>query len=435
MQYSIQSLKAFLKASSSAFHAVNAISAVLEKEGFTRLQESGKWAVQAGGRYFVTRNQSSIIAFTLPATGFAPVQIVASHSDSPVFRIKQHAELDAASKYVRLNTERYGGMILSTWMDRPLSVAGRVLVRTESGLESRLVKIDRDLLLIPNLAIHMNREVNENGKLNAQADMMPLYGDASAKDSFDAIIADAVGVKPKQIAGSDLYLYNRMEPSVWGADDCYISAPRLDDLECAFTSLCAFTQAKQGRHINMICVFDNEEVGSGTRQGADSSFLNDVLTRTACALNVGSETLCAQLASSFMVSADNAHALHPNHPEKSDATNRPFINEGVVIKFSANQKYTTDGVSNAIFADICKRADVPVQYFSNRSDMLGGSTLGNISSSHVSIPSVDIGLAQLAMHSSFETAGVKDALYMARALQAFFETEIRAEADGCYRLG
>jgi len=430
MQYSIQALSAFLKASASSFHAVNAICSVLEKEGFTRLQESQKWAVQPGGKYFVTRNQTSVIAFTLPKTGFAPVQIVASHSDSPVFRIKQHVELEAAGKYVMLNTERYGGMIMSTWLDRPLSVAGRVLVRTKNGLESRLVKIDRDLLVIPNLAIHMNREVNDNCKFNAQVDMMPLYGDSSAKNSFDALIAEAAGVKPEQVAGSDLYLYNRMTPSIWGREDCYISAPRLDDLECAFTSLCAFTQAKPGKHINMYCVFDNEEVGSGTRQGADSAFLSDVLTRTACSLNAGSETLCACLASSFMVSADNAHALHPNHPEKSDATNRPYMNEGIVIKFSANQKYTTDGATNAVFADICKNAGVPVQYYHNRSDIIGGSTLGNISSSHVSIPSVDIGLAQLAMHSSFETAGTRDAEYMARGLKAFYEAELRTVEDG-----
>lgn len=430
MQYNIEGLKAFLKFSSSTFHAVDAICKVFAKAGFVRLQESGRWTIQPGGKYYVTRNQSSVIAFTIPRQGFAPVQIVASHSDSPVFRIKQHAELEAAGKYVQLNTERYGGMIMSTWLDRPLSIAGRVLVRTKQGLESRLVKIDKDMLVIPNLAIHMNREVNDKCSFNAQTDMMPLYGDISMKGSFDATIAQAAGVKEEQLAGSDLYLYNRMEPSVWGGEGMYISAPRLDDLECAYTSLCAFTEAKQGDHINMYCVFDNEEVGSGTRQGADSTFLEDVLTRTACALNAGSEKMCACLASSFMVSADNAHALHPNHPAKSDATNRPCMNEGIVVKFSANQKYTTDGLSNAIFADICSRAGVPVQYFSNRSDMLGGSTLGNISSAHVSIPSVDIGLAQLAMHSSWETAGTKDAEYMVRGLKAFYEAELRTAEDG-----
>ncbi len=434
MPYTLQGLIAFLKASSSAFHAVENVGRVLEKEGFVRLQESRKWMVQPGGKYFVTRNQSSLIAFTLPKGGFAPMNIVASHSDSPVFRIKQRAELESAGKYIQINTERYGGMILSSWLDRPLSIAGRVFVRSNKGVQARLVKVDRDLLLIPNLAIHMNRDMNDGVKLNPQVDMLPLYGDLRAKGSFDALIAAEVGVKPEQIVGGDLYLYNRMEPSVWGGEGDYISAPRLDDLECAYTSLCAFTAAQSGKHINMYCLFDNEEVGSGTRQGADSSFLQDVLTRTACALNVGSETLCACLASSFMVSADNAHALHPNHPEKSDAANRPCMNEGVVIKFSANQKYTTDGMSSAVFSDICRRAEVPIQYYANRSDMLGGSTLGNISSSHVSIPAVDIGLAQLAMHSSFETAGTKDAQYMTDALKAFYEAEICAEADGVYSL-
>lgn len=434
MQYSVQGLTAFLKESVSAFHAVRAICAELKRAGYAELKECARWSVQPGGKYFTVRNQSSVIAFTLPRGGFAPIQAVASHSDSPVFRIKQHAEMEAGGKYVLLNTERYGGMILSTWLDRPLSVAGRVLVRTQKGIESRLINLDRDSLLIPNLAIHMNREVNDKCSFNAQKDMMPLYGDLSARGRFEEDVADAAGAACGEIAGSDLYLYNRMQPSLWGRDDCYISAPRLDDLECAYTSLCAFLSAKETEHINMYCVFDNEEVGSGTRQGADSTLLSDVIGRIAVSLGADADAVCAALASSFLVSADNAHAAHPNHLEKADATNRPFMNEGIVIKFSANQKYTTDGVSNAIFADICRRAGVPVQYFANRSDMAGGSTLGNISTAHVSIPSVDIGLAQLAMHSSYETAGTRDAEFMARGLQAFYESEIRATDDGSYEL-
>ena len=435
MRYTVDGLCAFLKNSVSAFHAAQNICAILEGAGFRRLPEGARWELRPGGRYFVTRNQSSVIAFALPERGFAPVMAVASHSDSPVFRVKPRAELEAQGKYVQINTERYGGMILSTWLDRPLSVAGRLIVRTERGLESRLVSVDRDLLLIPNLAIHMNREVNDKCSLNAQVDMLPLYGDISARGSFDAQIAAAAGVAPEAVAGGDLYLYNRMPPSVWGPEGCYISAPRLDDLECAYTALCAFTEAKPGAHVNLYCAFDNEEVGSGTRQGADSTFLEDALARMARALGADGEALRSCLASSFMASADNAHALHPNHPEKSDAANRPYMNEGVVVKFSANQKYTTDGVSGAIFADICRRAGVPVQYFTNRSDMLGGSTLGNISSAHVSIPTVDIGLAQLAMHSSYETAGTRDAEHMVRALTALYETELRATADGAYEIG
>ena len=434
MNYTLDGLCAFLKSSVSAFHAVKNLGDLLEGAGYAPLRESGSWKLQPGGRYYVTRNQSSLIAFSVPERGFAPAMIVAAHSDSPVFRVKQRAELDGQGKYTLLNTERYGGMIMSTWLDRPLSVAGRVVARTQRGLESRLVNVDRDLVLIPNLAIHMNREVNEKGGLNARTDMPPLFGDAFARGGFEAAVAEAAGVAPEQIAGSDLYLYNRMAPSVWGPEGCYLSAPRLDDLECAYAALCAFTEARAGAHMNLLCVFDNEEVGSGTRQGADSTFLQDVLARAAGALGAEGEEMRACLASSFMASADNAHALHPNHPEKSDPTNRPYMNEGVVVKFSANQKYTTDGVSNAAFCEICRRAGVPVQFFANRSDLAGGSTLGNISSAHVSIPAVDIGLAQLAMHSSYETAGTLDAQYMVRALTALYETELRAGDDGAFTL-
>ena len=434
MNYTIDGLCAFLKSSVSAFHAVKNLGDLLEGAGYAPLRESGSWKLQSGGRYYVTRNQSSLIAFSVPERGFAPAMIVAAHSDSPVFRVKQRAELDGQGKYTLLNTERYGGMIMSTWLDRPLSVAGRVVARTQRGLESRLVNVDRDLVLIPNLAIHMNREVNEKGGLNARTDMPPLFGDAFARGGFEAAVAEAAGVAPEQIAGSDLYLYNRMAPSVWGPEGCYLSAHRLDDLECAYAALCAFTEARAGAHMNLLCVFDNEEVGSGTRQGADSTFLQDVLARAAGALDAEGEEMRACLASSFMASADNAHALHPNHPEKSDPTNRPYMNEGVVVKFSANQKYTTDGVSNAAFCEICRRAGVPVQFFANRSDLAGGSTLGNISSAHVSIPAVDIGLAQLAMHSSYETAGTLDAQYMVRALTALYETELRAGDDGAFTL-
>lgn len=432
MQYTIQGMVDFLKASVSAFHAVDSICSLLSENGFSPIRESEIWHLQPGGKYYVTRNLSSVIAFTVPECGFAPVRAVASHSDSPCFRVKPNAELEVAGKYVLLNTERYGGMIMNTWMDRPLSVAGRVLAKTEKGMETKLFAVDEDLLLIPNLAIHMNREMNDSNKLNAQIDMMPLCGGVDAKGRLEASVAAAAGVAPEDVIGSDIFLYNRMKPSVWGRDNCYISAARLDDLECAYTSLCGFLSAKAARHINMYCVFDNEEVGSGTRQGADSTFMADVIERMADALGAGKEEMRANLASGFLVSADNAHAMHPNHSEKADAQNRPFMNEGIVIKFSANQKYTTDGVSHAIFAEICKKVGVPVQYFANRSDSLGGSTLGNISGAHVSIPTVDIGLAQLAMHSSYETAGTLDAEYMVRALTAYYEAEFVMTDDGVY---
>lgn len=434
MKYTLDGLVSYLKASPSPFHAVAALADTLENEGYRQLKESDRWTITPGGKYYVTRNRSAVIAFRVPECGFAPVLAVASHSDSPMFKVKPHAELAVQGKYVQLDTERYGGMILSTWLDRPLSVAGRLMVRTANGLAAKLVNVDRDFILIPNLAIHMNREMNENCKYNAQVDMMPLYGDLDAKDTFDAAIAEAAGVKAEDVAASDLFVYNRMQPSVWSREDMYISAPRLDDLECAYTSLCAFTEAKNDAAITMFCVFDNEEVGSGTRQGADSTFFEDVILRAAHALNADADEVRACLASSFLVSADNAHAMHPNHPEKADAVNRPYMNEGIVIKYSANQKYTTDSVSGAVFAEICRGAGVPTQVFANRSDVPGGSTLGNISGSHVSIPTVDIGLAQLAMHSSYETAGTRDAQYMADGLRAFYETRLRAAGDGDYRI-
>ena len=428
----INGLFDFLKASPTAFHAVDSLCGLLQEQGFSPLQECKPWEIVPGGKYYVTRNRSSVIAFTLPEGTPASFRIVASHSDSPTFKIKENAELTVREKYVQLNTERYGGMIFSSWFDRPLSVAGRVLYKDENGIHTRLVKIDRDLVMIPNVAIHMNREVNNGYKYNAQVDLMPLYGDITAKGSFRKLIADACGIEEDAIVGNDLYLYNRMPGTVWGANNEFISAPQLDDLECAYASVCALKDLPDQGHVNVCCVFDNEEVGSGTKQGADSTFLSDVLERIASCLNMGAEAYRMALSASFMLSADNAHATHPNHPEYADQLNQVEMNKGIVIKFNANQKYTTDGVSAAMFHQLCKDAGVPVQHFANRSDLPGGSTLGNIAGAHVSINTLDIGLAQLAMHSCYETAGVKDLSWMIQGMHAFYASKITAQADGEY---
>ena len=428
----IKGLFEFLKNSPTAFHAVDSLCEMLKEQGFVSLQECKAWEIVPGGKYFVTRNRSSVIAFTLPAQKPGSFHIIASHSDSPTFKIKENAELTVRDKYVQLNTERYGGMIFSTWFDRPLSVAGRVLYKDDKGIHTKLVKIDRDLLMIPNVAIHMNREVNNGFKYNAQVDLMPLYGDITAKGSFRKMIAEACGVEEDAIVGNDLYLYNRMPGTVWGANNEFISAPQLDDLECAYASVCALKDLPDQGHVNVCCVFDNEEVGSGTKQGADSTFLSDVLERIASCLGMSSEAYRMALSASFMLSADNAHATHPNHPEYADALNQVEMNKGIVIKFNANQKYTTDGVSEAVFHQLCKDAGVPVQHFANRSDLPGGSTLGNISGAHVSINTLDIGLAQLAMHSCYETAGVKDLAWMIQGMNAFYASKITAQADGEY---
>ena len=416
----------FIDKSPTCFHAVKTMSDMLRGEGFTELREDQKWHIEKGGRYFVARNGSSLIAFTIPEQDMKGMRIMASHSDSPTFKIKEDPEMEADGHYIKLNVERYGGMICAPWFDRPLSVAGRVIVRNSSGnsasgaLRIILVNVDRDLLMIPNLAIHMNREVNDGYKYNAQKDMLPLYGDITAKDTFMKVIADAAGTAPEDILGHDLFLYNRQSASIWGASGEFLSSGRLDDLQCAFSSLKGFLAGEKKEYMAVHCVLDNEEVGSGTKQGAASTFLYDTLTRAHESLGLTREDYLIHLADSFMVSADNAHAVHPNHTDKADPVNRPYLNGGIVIKFNASQKYCTDGVSAAMFREICQRADVPVQTFVNRSDMAGGSTLGNISNTQVALNTVDIGLPQLAMHSPYETAGIKDTEYLVRAASVFF---------------
>lgn len=416
-----EQLLAFIEKSPSCFHAVKNMKEILLADGFEELKEEEKWGIAEGGRYFVTRNDSSIVAFTIPETGFAGYRIMASHSDSPTFKIKENPEMEVDKKYVKLNVERYGGMLCAPWFDRPLSVAGRVIVKEGDAFVTKLVDVDRDLLMIPNLAIHMNREVNDGYKYNAQVDMLPLYGDISSKDTFMKTIAENAGVKEEDILGHDIFLYNRVKGSIWGANEEFVSSSRLDDLQCAFSSLQGFLKGEKKAYVAVHCVLDNEEVGSGTKQGAASTFLYDTLVRVNECLGLSYEEYLRGLAKSFMLSADNAHAVHPNHKEVADPVNRPYMNEGIVIKHSANQKYCTDGVSAAVFKDLCREADVPFQTFTNRSDMLGGSTLGNISNTKVALNAVDIGLAQLAMHSPYETAGVKDTCYLIRAAEKFFK--------------
>lgn len=459
----------FISKSPSPYHVIDNIKKMLSANNMTELSEKEMWHLEAGHGYYVIRGNSSIIAFTIPQEGasdnpgktddkrkyiYNGYNIVASHSDSPSFKLKEKPEIPGDNHYVSLNVEKYGGMIMSTWLDRPLSIAGRAVVADNKGVKEYLINADRDLLVIPNLAIHMNRNINESNELNAQKDMLPLFGDENAKNKFDEYInsllepqleADGWDNNEKTsqyTAATELFLYNRERGTIWGYNNEFISAPRLDDIQCAYSSVRAFVRAYCNKRdtdlehihksnastakgvvkdkVNVCCVFNNEEVGSTTRQGADSTFLSDVLERISIASGKTREEYMMALASSYMISADNAHALHPNHQEKADPTNRPYMNSGIVIKFNGNQKYTTDAASQAVFMNICKRADVPYQTYANRSDVAGGSTLGNISNSHVSINTVDIGLAQLAMHSAYETAGVKDTTYMIAALTEFY---------------
>lgn len=417
-------LASFIEKSPTAFHAVATIQEMLVEKGYQYLGEEEAWNMVSGGKYYVTRNASSIIAFQVgDLKQNLSFHITASHSDSPAFKLKEHAILEVAKKYAKLNTEGYGGMLCAPWFDRPLSLAGRVIVKQKDTFEQRLVCFDRDLCVIPSVAIHMNRESNDGMKYNKQVDMLPLLGgEGFTEEDFKALVAKEAGVKPEHILGTELFVYNRMKASNWGAKEEFISAPRLDDLQCAYGSLMGFLKGENKKNINVFACFDNEEVGSGTKQGADSTFLADVMKRIYEAAGKSKEEYHRAVANSFMLSCDNAHAVHPNHPEKTDETNRVFMNEGIVMKSHAGQKYTSDAVSMAMFREICDRAGVPVQCFANRSDAAGGSTLGNIAMAQVSMNTVDIGLPQLSMHSPYETAGVKDTEYLIKAVKEFYKS-------------
>ena len=426
MDKRIGELRDFLDSAHSVYHAVAALSWLLEDEGYQFLPEGEQWTLYPGGKYYMTRGASALIAFRIPEVVPMGFMMSAAHADRPGFQLKENGELTGS--YTRLSTEKYGGMLMAPWLDRPLSVAGRVLVETEDGVESRLLDIDRDLMLIPNVAIHMNRKANEGYAWNPAVDLLPLLGGKDSAGRLQTLLEHEAGGK---ILGHDLYLYVRQKATVWGIDSEYISAAGLDDLECVWGCSQGFLAADEARSIPVLCVFDSEEVGSCSAQGAGSGLLETVLERICKALELDLSTM---LAGSMMLSADNAHALHPNPPELSDANNAPIPGGGVVLKFNGNQKYTTDGASAAVFRKLCAQAQVPVQTYYNRADLPGGSTLGNISLAHVSVLSADIGVAQFAMHSCYETAAVADVLYLCDAMKMFYGSALEQMVDGSIRI-
>ena len=426
MDKKVAALTAFLDTAHSVYHAVDALTKELKQAGYTALSEGETWKLVPGGKYYLTRGGSALIAFRIPLGQIAGFMMSASHADRPTFQVKENGELTGA--YTRLAVERYGGMLMAPWLDRPLSLAGRVLVETPEGIESRLVDIDRDLLLIPNVAIHMNRKANDGYTWNPAVDLLPLLGGKEAAGKLQSLLEEAAGGK---ILGHDLYLYLRQKASVWGVEGEYLSAQGLDDLECAWCCAQGFLTAKDSGCVPVLCVFNSEEVGSGTLQGAASDLLESTLKRICDSLGLPLKQLLSQ---SFMVSADNAHAIHPNHPEFADAAGAPTLGGGVVLKFNAAQKYTTDGASAALFRKVCEKAGVPVQRYYNRADMPGGSTLGNISLAQVSVLSADIGLAQLAMHSCYETAAVADVGYLTDAMACYYGMSLHCPEDGRYQL-
>ena len=424
----------FLQESVTPFHAAATAESWLRAAGYTRLEEADYWNLEPGKGYYVTRNGSSVVAWRVPEHAIGGWRIVASHSDSPSWKVKNdRVENDGCR---RLSVEGYGGMIMPTWLDRPLTVGGRVIVKTEDGIESRLVCIDRDLLVIPSLAIHFQRDVNKGHTYNPQVDMQPLWGPADSRTLTD-LVAEELGVDPADILDTDLQLVTRQTPTQIGPDGEFFMAPRIDDLECAATTLLGFLDA--AAETDSVCapvwaMLDNEEVGSSSRMGAESSYLRDVLDRIIEAVPHSGQAMPRALANSFMLSADNAHATHPNFPQKSDPCAPVRLGGGVVLKYNASQKYTTNAVSGAVFRAVCQKAGVPVQVFTNRADEAGGSTLGNLQSHTLPIPMADIGLAQLAMHSAVETASVADAEAMTKAVAAFYRVHLRALGDGTYTL-
>lgn len=418
----------FLYDSPTAFHAVKNIKDSLENSNFKELKEEDKWNLEKGGKYYTTKNGSALIAFTV---GEAEIEeqgfkIIGAHTDSPTFRVKPNSEIILENNYMKLNTEIYGGLIRSTWMDRPLSLAGRVALKGESLLnpELRLVNIKKPILIIPSLAIHMNREANSGGELNPQKDTLPLLAMVTEELEKDNallnILAEELKINREDIIDFDLFLYEFEKGCIVGLKDEFISSSRLDDLQMVHAGIEALKEAPITQGINVMACFDNEEVGSATKQGADSDMLANILERIVVCLGKGREDFFRALSKSFIISADNAHAVHPNRPEKADPTNRPIVNKGPVIKINANCAYTSDSDSSAVYEAICKKAEVPVQKFVNRSDSRGGSTIGPISSTHLNIRSVDIGNPTLAMHSVREFAGVKDHTYVTKSFEEFY---------------
>lgn len=419
----------FIYESPSAFHAVESVKSILDKKGFSELKEEEKWNLKKGSKYYVTKNNSAIFAFAvgtgnIEEEGF---KIIGAHTDSPSFRIKPNPEMVAENTYVKLNTEVYGGPILNTWMDRPLGVAGRVTLRSENPLYpvNKLVNINRPIMIIPNLAIHMNRDVNKGVELNRQKDVLPLLSlvnDEMEKGNYLLnTVAKELKVEAKDIIDFDLFLYEFEKGSIVGLNNEFISTGRLDDLAMVHAGITALTKVENVKATNVMACFDNEEVGSTTKQGAHSPLLAKLLERIALSLGKDREDFFRALSKSFMISGDLAHAVHPNYPEKADPINRPLINKGPVIKVAANQSYTTDSNSDAVYEEICRIAGVPVQKFVNRSDAPGGSTIGPISSTQLDIRCVDMGTPIFGMHSIRELGGVMDHTYVAKSFEEFYK--------------
>ena len=422
-------LVSFINSSPTAYHAAKTVEDYYKSEGYTELFEKDKWNIQKGGKYYISKNQSAIIAFevgegNIEEEGF---RLIGAHTDSPGFRIKPYAEMIAENNYVKLNTEVYGGPILSTWFDRPLSIAGRVIVKGQSLVkpEVKLVNINKPILIIPNIAIHMNRSVNEGYAINKQKDTLPLLGfvnnELEKNDYLINLISENINVDKENILDFDLFLYETEKGCLMGEYEELISAGRLDDLWMIFCGMKAIVESSDNKATKVMICIDNEEIGSLTAQGARSSFIKNILERITISLGKTKEDFYRALSNSVMISADLAHAVHPNLGEKHDPTNRPLLGKGPVIKLAASGSYSTDAYSSAIYKNICNEANVPYQTFVNRSDVRGGTTIGPMMSADLSIPVIDMGAPLIGMHSIRELATVKDNMYTIESFIKFYE--------------
>ena len=418
----------FLYDSPSACHGVKATQKILDENGFIEIKEADKWDLQAKGKYYVIKNDSALIAFEvgtgdIEETGF---RLIGAHTDVPGFRIKPNPQMISEGKYVKLNTEVYGGPILHTWFDRPLSIAGKVSLKGESPLkpETRLVNINKPLLIIPSLAIHMNREVNEGFKINRQVDTLPLLGLINDKlekeDYLMNILSEELQVNKEDILNFELGLYEYEKGMLIGMNEELISSGKFDDLWMVYAGIRALVDSRENAATKVMICIDNEEIGSLTAEGADSTLLNNILERITLGLGKGREGYYRTLANSIMISADLAHAVHPNLGDKHDPTNRPVLEGGPVLKIAASGSYSTDSFNGAVCAGVCEAAGVPFQKFVNRSDVRGGTTIGPVTAANLTIPVIDMGAPVLGMHSIRELASVKDNYYTVKAFTEFF---------------
>ncbi len=418
MGKNIKELFDFIEKSPSTFHVIENVEQRLEEEGFKKVETITSISSEMGDKYYLTLNQSTLVAVRLPKKKAKGFHVITSHSDAPTFKLKWNPEIPFEGKYTSLNVEAYGGMLMAPWFDRPLSIAGRVVLDQNGTMKEEIFDFDKDCVSIVNPAIHLNRDANKGTELKIAKDMIPLWAGNQSEESFIEAIAKKMEIDKKDILDWDLFLYNRMRGREWGANEEFISAPKLDDLENVYASTKAFLEEEPMEYINVLAVLDNEETGSMTKQGAASSYLSDILKGVA---KIQKEIEYDELLEdSFMLSADNGHAIHPNYPEKHDKTNRPYLNGGVLIKYSGNQKYTTDARTGGFVKMLCKQNQIPYQAFFNHSDIPGGSTLGNIATTHLTIKAADIGVAQLAMHSPYETGGSKDVEYLIQLMKAFY---------------